>query len=224
MAKLFVIGTPIGNLQDLSLRAIETLKSVDAILCEDTRVSVKLLSHIQIQKPLIAFHQHTDAKRIQEIISLLHEEKNLALVTDAGTPNISDPGGKLVEILVSEFGNDLSIIPIPGPSALITALSISGFAADEFIFLGFPPNKKGRTKYFDRLKTLDSTIVFYESTHRILKTLNELEPRIGERKIVVCRELTKLHETTYRGRVVEVTEELKRGSLKGEFVVVINRN
>lgn len=218
---LFVVATPIGNLSDLTKRAIETLANVDVILCEDTRVTLKLLSHLGIHKPLLSFHQHSDPKRTHEILERLAEGKQIALVTDAGTPNISDPGGQLIAAVVERFGSSLPIIPIPGPSALIAALSISGFPADEFIFLGFPPHKKGRKTFFDHLATLTSTVVLYESTHRIEKTLGELETRVGERPIVLCRELTKLHETTYRGTVPEVTKELAAGSIKGEFVVIL---
>ncbi|MFH1253751.1 MAG: 16S rRNA (cytidine(1402)-2'-O)-methyltransferase [Candidatus Uhrbacteria bacterium] len=219
--KLFIIATPIGNLSDLSPRAAETLRLSDAILCEDTRVTLKLLQHLAIKKPLIALHQHSDDKRINEIIKLLKEGKTLSLVTDAGTPGISDPGGKFVEMALKELSDDLSIVPIPGPCAAISALSISGFPADNFLFLGFPPHKKGRQTYFSRVAETEDTVVFYESTHRILKTLAELGDKIGDRKIVVCRELTKMHETTYRGTAAEVTKALEKGSIKGEFVVVV---
>lgn len=221
MSKLFVIGTPIGNLGDFSQRAIETLRSVDAILCEDTRVTSKLLAAHDIRKPLVAYHQHADARRLNEILSLLEEGKSLALVTDAGTPTISDPGGKLVEETVKRFGEAIEVIPIPGPSAVIVALSVSGCPADEFLFLGFPPHKKGRRTFFTRIATQETTVVFYESTHRILKSLVELGKTVGARKLVICRELTKLHETIYRGTAAEVTEKLQAGSIKGEFVVVV---
>ncbi len=219
--KLFIIATPIGNLQDISERALETLRGVDAILCEDTRVTSKLLAAFNIRKPLVAYHQHADARRTNEILSMLEEGKSLALVTDAGTPAISDPGGKLVEEVVKKFGEAVEITPIPGPSALIAALSVSGFPADEFLFLGFPPHKKGRKTFFERVAAQESTVVFYESTHRILKTLAELGVVIADRQTVVCRELTKLYETIYRGTVEEVTEQLAADSIKGEFVIVV---
>lgn len=221
MAKLFVVATPIGNLADLSERAKNTLATVDAILCEDTRVTGKLLFLIGLKKPLISYHQHSDQRKVEEILSLLEDGKSLALVTDAGTPGISDPGGKLVEAVVARFGSEVVISPIPGPAAVIAALSISGFPADEFLFLGFPPHKKGRQKFFDRVAAAKSTVVFYESTHRILKTIAELGAKINERPLVVGRELTKLHETIYRGTAGEVTEQMKNGSIKGEFVVVL---
>jgi 16S rRNA (cytidine1402-2'-O)-methyltransferase len=219
--KLFIVATPIGNLADLSPRAIETFKISEAILCEDTRVSSKLFSHLGLKKTLIAVHQHTDDRRISEAINLLREGKTLSLITDAGTPAISDPGGKFVEAALKELGDELQVVPIPGPCAAISALSISGFPADNFLFLGFPPHKKGRKTYFEQIAATEETVCFYESTHRILKTLTELGEKIGDRKIVVCRELTKIYETTYRGTAAEVTKRLEKGSIKGEFVVVI---
>ncbi len=220
--KLFIIATPIGNLSDVSERMLETLRSVDLILCEDTRVTSKLLASYEIKKPLQSYHQHSDKKKIDKILDELAEGKSVALVTDAGTPGISDPGGVLVAEALRRFEDEVEIIPIPGPSALTAALSISGFPADEFIFLGFPPHKKGRKKFFDRLHEIKSTVVLYESTHRIEKTLNELSERLESRKIVLCRELTKLHETIYRGTSSQVTDKLKSGSIKGEFVIVIS--
>lgn len=220
MSTLFVVATPIGNLSDLSERAKETLSSVDAILCEDTRVTSKLLAAFKIQRTLVAYHQHSDTKRMKEIVAMLREGKSLALVTDAGTPAISDPGGMLVELVARE-SPETAIVPIPGPSAAIAALSVSGFPCDEFVFLGFPPHKKGRQTFFKRLATLWSTVVFYESTHRIEKTLAEITASVGDRQLVVCRELTKLHETTYRGTAADVTAQLKSTSIKGEFVIVL---
>jgi len=218
---LYVVATPIGNLTDLSVRALETLSSVDAILCEDTRVTSKLLAVAKVEKTLIAFHQHSDDRRSDEIVERLRKGESLALVTDAGTPGISDPGGKLVERVVKEFGEDARIIPIPGPNAAIAALSVSGFPADRFLFLGFPPHKKGRQGYFKEVAAFDGTVVFYESTHRILKTLGELGTLIGTRPLVVCRELTKIHETTYRGTAEQVTKMLNETSIKGEFAVIV---
>ncbi|OGL95658.1 16S rRNA (cytidine(1402)-2'-O)-methyltransferase [Candidatus Uhrbacteria bacterium RIFOXYB12_FULL_58_10] len=220
MSTLYVVATPIGNLSDLSARARETLGLVDAILCEDTRVSSKLLAAFGIQKTLVAYHQHSDMKRMKEIVAMLRDGKSLALVTDAGTPAISDPGGMLVETVIRE-SPETAIIPIPGPSAVIAALSVSGFPCDEFVFLGFPPHKKGRQTFFKRLATMESTVAFYESTHRIEKTLAEIAASVGNRELVVCRELTKLHETTYRGTANEVTELIRSTSIKGEFVIVL---
>jgi 16S rRNA (cytidine1402-2'-O)-methyltransferase len=218
---LYVVATPIGNLSDLSARGMKTLAAVDAILCEDTRVTSKLLAVIKVEKTLIAFHQHSDMKRTDEVIERLRNGETLALVTDAGTPGISDPGGKLVEAVVNAFGAEANIIPVPGPNAAIAALSVSGFPADRFLFLGFPPHKKGRQGYFKEIAGFDGTVAFYESTHRIMKTLQELGALVGDRPLVVCRELTKLHETTYRGTAGEVTKALEATSIKGEFVIVV---
>ncbi len=229
MPTLYIVATPIGNLSDMTERGKATLGLVDAILCEDTRVTSKLLAAYGIRRTLVAYHQHSDTKRTNEILAMLREGKSLALVTDAGTPGISDPGGMLVEAVVNEFGSDVAIVPIPGPSAVIAALSVSGFPADEFVFLGFPPHKKGRQSFFKRVAAIESTIVMYESTHRILKTLGEIDEAMreamgvknSERKLVVCRELTKMYETIYRGTAAEVTEQLKKTSMKGEFVIVL---
>lgn len=217
---LFIIATPIGNLSDLTPRAAETLRVVDAVICEDTRVTARILQHLEIKKPMIAINQHASDARITEALNLLREGKSLALTTDAGTPGISDPGGKFVEAALRVLP-ELEIIPIPGACAAIAALSISGFPADKFLFLGFPPHKNGRKAYFAKIAATEETVCFYESTHRILKTLDELGAVVGDRKIVVCRELTKLHETTYRGTAGEVTSRLKKSSIKGEFVIIL---
>jgi 16S rRNA (cytidine1402-2'-O)-methyltransferase len=216
-----VVATPIGNLKDISERAKNTLSLVDIVLCEDTRVTQILLNQYKIKAEVMSYHQHSKKSKTQKIIRLFEEGSDIAMVTDAGTPSISDPGGKLIEELILHFKDDITIVPIPGPSALITALSVSGFPADEFVFLGFPPHKKGRQKFFNKVCDIESTVVFYESTHRIFKTLDELEQRTENRLLVVGRELTKLHETIYRGTVSDVTEELKSTSIKGEFVIVL---
>ncbi|NQV00506.1 MAG: 16S rRNA (cytidine(1402)-2'-O)-methyltransferase [Parcubacteria group bacterium] len=226
MATLYIIATPIGNLEDLSFRALRILKEVDLILCEDTRVTKKLLSHYKISKPTISYHQHSKLTKIERILEQLKKDKNLALVSDAGTPCISDPGAKLIDYLVKEQP-DLKIIPIPGPSALISALSISGFSADKFIFLGFPPAKKKRKKFFQEVSNMEKTVIFYESIHRIKKTLEELKNALeNERRIVVCRELTKKFETVYRGDIEEIIEQinlLPKEEFKGEFVVIVEK-
>jgi len=228
--KLYIVATPIGNLGDITLRALETLKSVDFVLCEDTRVSKKLLNHYEIDTPTISYHQHSKDKKVNEIIKLLEEGKDLALVTDAGTPGISDPGNQLVEAVK----DTAEVIPIPGASAAITALSISGFPTDKFVFMGFPPHKKGRKKYFEELsrhlqgsrltagKDQKYTVALYESCHRIKKTLGELSEVLeSDRKLCVCRELTKKFETIYRGTISEVLEQNIKE--KGEFVVIISK-
>ena len=220
LGKLYIVATPIGNLGDITLRALETLKDVDFILCEDTRVTKNLLEHYEISKPLISYHQHTEGKKIKEIIARLESGKNLALVTDAGTPGISDPGGILIRQLVS-FSKLVEVVPIPGASAVVAALSISGFPTDKFVFMGFPPHKNKRQKYFKEVADCDNAVVFYESGHRIKKCLTELKEYMDpSRKLMVCRELTKKFETIYRGTIGEVFENMQ--DERGEFVVVIN--
>jgi len=225
MADLFIVATPIGNLEDISLRALRILKEVDIILCEDTRVTRKLLLRYDIKTPVLSYHQHSQLKKINYIADLLKEGKDLALVSDSGTPGISDPGNKLIDFLVKK-DIDLTIIPIPGCSALITAASISGFPMDRFTFLGFPPHKKKRNKFFEELLKIKHPVIFYESPHRIIKTLNEINDKSQEinlnPQVVVCRELTKKFETIYRGTIEEVIKKIKDDKIKGEFTVIIN--
>jgi len=227
MGILYIIATPLGNLGDITLRALETLKSVDLIVCEDTRQSVKLLNHFNIQKPLVSYFQHSKLSKIEYIAEQLAQGKNIALVTDAGTPGISDPGGMLISRLTSEWAGDkkIKIVPIPGSCAAVVALSISGFPTDKFIFMGFPPHKKRRETYFKKVAAADETVVFYESTHRILKAIGQLELLIPERQIVVSRELTKMFESIYRGTAEEILNILNgdKNNLKGEFVVVVKK-
>jgi 16S rRNA (cytidine1402-2'-O)-methyltransferase len=227
MATLFVVATPIGNLEDISLRALRILKEVDLILCEDTRVTKKLLDRYQIKKPLLSYHQHSKLQKIDYIISLLKEEKNLALVSDSGTPGISDPGNKLVEEVINRLGEKVKIIPIPGPSALTCAASVSGFPMDKFLFLGFLPKKKKRKEILKEILDSKYPIIFYESPYRILKTLKELDLEARaynlEPEVVVCRELTKKFETIYRGKLKKVIEEIEKGVIKGEFVVIFRK-
>ncbi len=218
MSNFYVIGTPIGNLEDVSLRALSVLANVNFILAEDTRVTKRLLERYNIQvKKLISYHQHSDIKKINQIIKIAQSE-DIVMVSDAGTPGISDPGGKLIKELVEKVPN-LKIIPIPGPFAAAAALSVSGFPADRFVFMGFPPHKKGRETFFKRLASYDQTVVFYESPHRIMKALGSLVPFM--RKLVVARELTKQFETIYRGEAEEILRELGDNP-RGEFVVVVS--
>jgi len=225
MANLFIVATPIGNLEDISLRALRILKEVDIILCEDTRVTRKLLLRYDIKTPVLSYHQHSQLKKINYIANLLEEGKDLALVSDSGTPGISDPGNKLIDFLVKK-DIDLIIIPIPGCSALVSAASISGFPMDRFTFLGFPPHKKKRNKFFEELLKIKHPVVFYESPHRIIKTLNEINNKSQEinlnLQVIVCRELTKKFETIYRGTIEEVIKKIKDDKIKGEFTVIIN--
>ena len=224
---LYIVATPIGNLADISFRAIEVLKNTDYILCEDTRVTKKLLDHYQITTPTISYHQHSDNKKVKEIERLLALDKKLALVTDAGTPGISDPGNLLIaDILKLEDkntfdNNKIQIIPVPGASAVIALLSISGFPTDKYLFLGFPPHKNKRQKFFKEIGESKYTVVFYESSHRIKKCLENLtEVLEPTRQIIIGRELTKMHETIYRGTMAEI---LKMDIMeKGEFVIVIS--
>lgn len=229
MSKLFIVATPIGNLKDITLRALEVLKEADLILCEDTRVTKKLLEYYQISKPILSYHQHSRLTKVNYILSQLKKDKNLILVSDAGTPGISDPGSRLIKQIDEELGSQVQIIPLPGPSALVAALSISGFPADKFLFLGFPPSKKKRKKFFEEAVNSKYTVVFYESPHRILKTLEELNVILSaseesrRKQIVLCRELTKKFEIIYRGRIEEVVKQLKENKIKGEFVVIVGR-
>ena len=218
---LYVVATPIGNLGDVTDRAKEVLGSVDLILCEDTRVTKKLLFAFGLTTPTESLHQHTTSAKHQRLIELLREGKNLALVSDAGTPNVSDPGGRFVADAVAELGDTLDVVPIPGASALTAALSISGFPADTFTFLGFPPHKKGRKSFFEALDGIAHTLVFYESIHRVEKALSELNRVMPARNILLARELTKLHETLYRGTPAQVTAALEEDTIKGECVFVI---
>lgn len=218
---LYIVATPIGNLKDITERALDTLKSVDFILCEDTRDSSKLLNHFNITTTTLSLHQHSQEKKFKEVLNLLESGKNLALITDAGTPGISDPGNLLIDYLLKN-NSEIKIVPIPGPAALIAALSVSGFATDKFYFAGFPPLKNKRQKYFQNLSNMEGTLVFYESTHRILRTLEDVQTNFdSSKRMMVGRELTKQFETIYRGTVSNVIDLLKKGSLKGEFVIVI---
>lgn len=220
---LYVVATPIGNLDDMTVRAISVLNSVDLILAEDTRITKILLDKYNIKKGMVSYHQHSSFRRIEYIISLLKEGKNLALVTDAGTPGISDPGNFLISEILKEIP-DLKISAVPGANAALAALSISGFPTDNFVYLGFPPHKKGRQTFFRKIGEIKKTVVFYESKHRILKALDELEKfsNLGERQIIVARELTKQFETIYRGTINEIKQKLNKNNLLGEFVVVIS--
>ena len=221
---LYIVATPIGNLEDITLRALEILQSVDLILCEDTRVTSKLLAHYEIKKPLQSYHQHSKLAKVERILEALEEGKNIALVSDAGTPGISDPGGMLVEAVAKRFSDSVVVVPIPGANAALAVLSVSGFPTDRFLFLGFPPHKKGRKTFFDEVAAREETQVFYESKHRIEKALTELAARLGDRPIVVARELTKQFETIYRGTAAECLAKLQHDKILGEFVVVIRKS
>ncbi len=227
MSILRIVATPIGNLEDITFRALRTLKESDFVLCEDTRVTQKLLNHYEIKTPTISYHQHSGDLKIDKIISLLREGKNLALVTDAGTPGISDPGGKLVSLVRTELGDQVLIESVPGVSALGAAISISGAGFDRFLFLGFLPHKKGRQTMLREIIASDYPVVLYESKHRIVKLLEELEivREKSELTVMVARELTKMFESFYLGSAQSVLNEIKMKAtnLKGEFVVLIKK-
>ena len=223
MSTLYIVGTPIGNLEDVSKRALRTLSEVDLILCEDTRVTKKLLDHYEIKTPTLSYHQHSELKKVEYIIQLLKNGKNLALVSDAGTPGISDPGNKLIARLIEVQPRSVEIVPIPGPSAVTAAASLVSFAIDKFVFLGFPPAKKKRKKFFEEVVNSKYPVIFYESPHRIIKSLTELRTLDEKMEVIVCRELTKKFETIYRGIVKEVLEKLKKEETRGEFVVIVKR-
>lgn len=219
---LYVVATPIGNLGDMTVRALEVLKSVGCVLCEDTRVTGNLLRHFDIKARLVSYHQHSGRGKVGAIIRLLRET-DCALVTDAGTPGISDPGNMLVRDVQEASGGQCRIIPVPGASAVTAALSISGLPTDKFLFLGFLPHKKGRETIMRQIADSAVTVVFYESTHRIGKCLEQLSQALDEgREVVVCRELTKKFETVYRGNATQIAAQLQDGISKGEFVIVIS--
>ena len=223
IGNLYIVATPIGNLEDITFRAIRILKEVDTILCEDTRTTKVLLNRYDIHTKTMSYNAHATDSKESVIIRMLGEGKNLALVSDAGTPTISDPGVMLVANVKKEFGNDVKIIPIPGPSALISALSASGVSSAEFVFLGFLPHKKGRETLFKEISNSERVVVFYESTHRIMKTLASLIEYAPSFKIVIGRELTKQFEEFVEGTPEEVLNyfTINKDKQRGEFVVIV---
>jgi 16S rRNA (cytidine1402-2'-O)-methyltransferase len=218
---LAIVATPIGNLGDLTLRALETLKDVDAIVCEDTRVTAKLLAHYKVQKPLISCHEHTDEKKLAGIIERLKRGEKFAYVTDAGTPGISDPGNYLVE---KALAAGVTVLPIPGPTALGAIVSVAGIDLREFLFKGFPPHKKGRETFFKEVAGSSLPVIYYESPHRVVRNLALLAELAPEKKIVLGRELTKMFEEVIRGNVTEALSyfESHPDKVRGEFVVVVS--
>ena len=229
IGKLFIVATPIGNLSDITLRALETFKRVDVIVCEDTRHTKILLDRYEIKKPLISFHQHSKLQRVDQIVGELKSGKSVALVTDAGTPGVSDPGGVLVAEAIKQ---GIKVEPIPGASALTALISVAGIPMDKFIFLGFLPHKKGRETLIKKMVVSDLPVIFYESPHRIVKTLESLvrfssPPLVGGARgggyVILGRELTKQFEEILRGSVEEVLDQLKKSTIKGEFVVIYHK-
>ncbi len=225
MSIFYVISTPIGNLEDITLRAIRILKEVDLVLCEDTRVTRKLFEKHAISTQTMSYHAQSGEAKVEIILEEIAKGKNIALVTDAGTPGISDPGSLLISKIRQEYP-DLKIESVPGASALTSALSIAGVPTHEFIFLGFMPHKKGRETLFKEIAISERTMVFYESTHRIMKTLESLKEHLNqtEKKVTIVREITKIYEEVIQGSAEEVLERLTTTpeKQKGEFVVIVS--
>lgn len=216
---LYIVSTPIGNLEDITLRALRILKEADYVICEDTRRTQILLNKYEIKKPLIIYHSHSKENKEQKISTIMKENEKVVLVSDAGTPGISDPGYRIIQLALE---NDIQVSPIPGPAAFLTALQASGAPINQFVYIGFLPLKKGRQTLLKSFQTEKRTIVLYESPHRLIKTLSQLSEFLGEyRKVVVARELTKIHEEFVRGTLSEVTQHFEEKGVKGEFVVIV---
>ncbi len=216
---LYIVSTPIGNLEDITLRAVRILKEVNAIAAEDTRHTQKLLNKFDIHTPLTSYHDHNKEEKAPVLVSRLLEGRNVALVSDAGTPGISDPGYFLINLAIDQ---KVPVVPIPGPTAAIAALSVSGLPTDRFVFEGFLPSKHtARLKRLEELTKEDRTLIFYEAPHRILQTLDDMQTVLGDRKTVLTRELTKIHEQVLRGSLSEVKKQLEAGSMKGEFTIIL---
>ena len=218
MSKLILIPTPIGNLDDITLRAIECIKDVDLILCEDTRRSLKLLNHLQIRKPLKSFHKFNEHSKVEKVISEIQSGTKVGLISDAGTPSISDPGYLIVKMCID---NNIDVECLPGPTALIPALAISGLPSERFTFEGFLPVKKGRKTRLQELSLEKRTMIFYESPYKLYKTLKDFYDYFGpDREISISKELTKIFENTKRGKIKEIIDTYENKKLKGEFVIV----
>ena len=214
---LYVVATPIGNLEDITLRAIRILKEVDLIAAEDTRHTLKLLNHLEISKPLISYYKQNEKIKSNILIDKLLNGENIALVSDAGTPGISDPGEEIVKEAIK---NNINIIPVPGACAAINALITSGISTKEFLFLGFlPVNKKEKTEKLEEIKLINKTLIFYEAPHKLINTLEIIKEILGDRNIVIAREITKIHEEYIRGTVSEIIEKIENP--KGEFVIIL---
>lgn len=217
LGKLYIVATPIGNLEDITLRALEVLKNVDVIAAEDTRHTLKLLNHFEISKPLISYHRHNEDIKKDLIVEKIKNGENIALVSDAGTPGISDPGEAVIKLAIEE---NIQVIPIPGACAMINALICSGISTKEFTFIGFLPlNKKLRKQKLEEIKKSNKTMILYEAPHKLMTTLNDLKEIIGDRNIVLAREMTKIHEDFIRGNINQVIEVASE--LKGEMILVI---
>ncbi|MDR7568564.1 MAG: 16S rRNA (cytidine(1402)-2'-O)-methyltransferase [Armatimonadota bacterium] len=216
---LYVVATPIGNLEDITLRALRVLREVDLIAAEDTRHTAKLLQHYGIQKSLLSYHEHNERRRTQELLTHLRAGRSVALVSDAGTPGISDPGYKLIRACVEE---EIPVVPVPGPSAVLAALATSGLATDRFLFAGFVPRRSSeRRRFFEELREERGTLILFESPERILESLRDLQAVMGDRRVAVCRELTKLHEEVFRGHVRDALAHLEAHPPRGEITLVV---
>ncbi|MEW6213983.1 MAG: 16S rRNA (cytidine(1402)-2'-O)-methyltransferase [Nitrospirota bacterium] len=216
---LYIVSTPIGNLEDITLRALRILKEVDVIAAEDTHHSLKLLNHYGISKPLISYWGEREKAKSEEVLERLHSGQSVALISDAGTPGISDPGAVLIKMALEK---GFSVTSIPGPSALIAALSISGLTTREFTFIGFlPPKKSHRQKVLKDLSLEPRTLVFYEAPHRILETLTDMEEIFVERRVALAKEITKIHEDVLRGSISEIISKLEKSTIAGEYVIVV---
>ncbi len=218
--ELYIVATPIGNLEDITLRAIKILKQIDLVAAEDTRHTLKLLNHLEISKPLISYHRHNEEVKSDILIEELKKGKKIALVSDAGTPGICDPGEEIIKRCIE---NDINVIPIPGACAMINALICSGIDTKEFTFLGFLPlNKKNRKLKLEEIKNMNKTIILYEAPHKLLKTLQDLKEILKQRKVVIAREITKIHEEFIRKDLNELIEMAK--DIKGEIIIIIEAN
>jgi 16S rRNA (cytidine1402-2'-O)-methyltransferase len=216
---LYLVATPIGNLEDITLRALRVLKEVDQVACEDTRHTLKLLNHFDIHKTLVSYHEHNELTRAPELVLAMEEGANIALVSDAGMPLVSDPGHRLVTLAIR---HRIPVVPIPGPSALLTALSASGLPNEEFLFLGFLPARSGeRQRALERLRIEDRTLIFYEAPHRIADTIADAVAILGDRPACLAREVTKVHEEFRRGRLTELFQSLEEHPAKGEITLLI---
>lgn len=218
---LYIVATPIGNLEDITLRSIRILKEVDYVFAEDTRVTKKLLNHLEIETTIYRYDEHTKQHQVENIVNLLKEGKNIALVTDAGTPCISDPGYEVVD---EALKNDIKVVPIPGVSAMTAAASVAGVSMRRFVFEGFLPKKKGRQTLLKSFANEKRTIMFFESPHRVVRTLKDIEEFIGEREVVLIREITKIYEEIVRGTTKELIEKFENKTLKGEYVIIVRGN
>ncbi len=219
LGRLYLVATPIGNLEDITLRALRVLKEVDQIACEDTRHTLKLLNHFEIEKPLVSYHEHNEITRAPELVLAMERGANVALVSDAGMPLVSDPGHRLVTLAIRHH---IPVVPIPGPAALLAALSASGLPTEEFLFLGFLPARSGeRQRALERLRIEDRTLVLYEAPHRIHDTIADAVAILGDRPACLAREVTKLHEEFRRGKLTDIFQTLNEHPAKGEITLVI---